>query len=97
MLGTLKFSSASYESTLEAASETSWHFELGLALLLSGRFDGAKTSYSTALVETTACDIRVALADLEFWTERQADSIISAKAKETINAIRRDLQTSAQA
>jgi tetratricopeptide (TPR) repeat protein len=85
---------ARFESILATISEANLHFALGLALLLSGRFDGAKASYSTGLVEAPASDIRAALRDLEFWTECQADNITSVEAKETVADIRRDLQTS---
>jgi tetratricopeptide (TPR) repeat protein len=81
-----------YRSALKAASDTEWHFELGLAFLLAGRFNEAKAVYEKGLSTASVPNIKRAFRELNFWTVREANRIASAEAREVIAIIRQQLE-----
>jgi len=87
-LGEYDAAVARYQSALAAASDTGWHFELGLALLLAGRDDEAKAAHDKGLTEARAAEIEAALDELDSPMGHGR----ALATKEAANAIRQKLR-----
>jgi tetratricopeptide (TPR) repeat protein len=71
------------EVLLRFGLQMRWRFALGLALLLSGRLEEAKTEYSEAIRELNPLETELAGHELDHWTARKS------VAPEAIRSIRR--------
>jgi tetratricopeptide (TPR) repeat protein len=92
-LGKYEDAIARYQSALDAESNAGWHFELGMALLLAGRFEGARAAYDTGSRKGSRSNITAALHELNFWTLQRADHPKLAGLQEAISNIQQQLES----
>jgi tetratricopeptide (TPR) repeat protein len=82
----------SYRAALEAHPAGQWRCELALALLLAGQLEPAQEVYEECLTEASEDDVRAAIYEIDFWTERQAGSGLAPDAKQFIMIVRQKLE-----
>jgi tetratricopeptide (TPR) repeat protein len=83
----------SYRLALEAASNTGWHLEMGLALLLAGRLEEAKLAYKKGLTEAVPSDVEFALRELDHWTLLHANRLAMPESGEMLDTIRQQIHS----
>ena len=66
-----------------------WHFEAGLAALLTGDADGADRDYRVGLRHGSDSDIDDALRDIRFWTGRVWDAQAMQANRHLVRKVRR--------
>jgi tetratricopeptide (TPR) repeat protein len=73
---------ASFQAAINVEEDPRYHFDLGLAQLLSGKLNEVEATYRSALEKASADDARYAAHAIEWWSERQKDRIKSSVTKD---------------
>jgi len=89
--GTFEDASARLETARQAANDKEWHFQLGLALLLSGRADEAAAAYRHGAEQSVPGDLQIALSDLDFWLHRYAERVSTPELQQAASGMRAEL------
>ena len=68
------------------------YLELGLALLLGGRFPEAEAAYDKGQSQASGTDIKAALAEIDFWSVHDKEHLDSSEARVAVAKIRQHLE-----
>ncbi|HEY2953107.1 MAG TPA: tetratricopeptide repeat protein [Verrucomicrobiae bacterium] len=89
--GAFEDASARFETARQAANDKDWHFQLGLALLLSGRAEEAAAAYRHGAAQSVPGDLQIALSDLDFWLRQYAERLSTPELQQAASGIRTEL------